>query len=162
MKRTMMYLPMLCIIMVLSACNKNSDIRFIIGTWKADKSELVPEGTIAPEDQMIINMLNGMLQNVMKDMTIEFHQDGDYLIQFYQQKGLGTYELRANNSVVSFKDDETFGKIYAEIKEKEKGEKELILEFSEELMSDPNWEEMVADLGVPIKFKITLYKETKG
>lgn len=141
------------------ACDQPSSSDFLIGSWKATASELVPDGPVAPEDQMALNMLNGMLQSVMKDMSIDVHRDGDYLIRFYQEKGLGAYELRANNTVVSFKDDETFGKIYAEVAEREKGEKHLVLEFSEDLMADPSWEEMMTELGVPIKFQITFQKE---
>lgn len=158
MKKTVIFYTLLCTLAMLSACNNP---KFLIGTWKATNSEFVPQGPISQEDQMIINMINGMLQNVMNDMSITFHEDGDYQIQFYQEKGLGTYELRANNSVLLLKDDETFGKIYAEFKDNDNKEKELILNFGEELMADPGWEEMVAELGVPFKLKITFKKEKK-
>ena len=62
MKKTLIFFTLLCTLALFSACNNQN---FLIGAWKATSSELVPQGPVSPEDQMIINIINGMLQKAV-------------------------------------------------------------------------------------------------
>jgi len=117
-------------------------------------------GTASPEDQMIIAMINGMIKEMAQNMSITFYKDGDYEMEIFGVKTLGKYDLRADNTLLTLKEEGTTNaeKVIAQL-EDNNGQSEILLEFKNELLEDPNFQAMLNELDSEIKMSFRFTKQ---
>lgn len=149
---------------ILQSCEtvtgRSSTQRQIEGIWNGTDVRLETVGTASPEDQMIIAMINGMIKEMAQNMSITFYKDGDYEMEIFGVKTLGKYDLRADNTLLTLKEEGTTNaeKVIAQL-EDNNGQSEILLEFKNELLEDPNFQAMLNELDSEIKMSFRFTKQ---
>lgn len=159
-----MLISILAAMAILQSCEtitgRSTTDRLIEGIWSCTDVRLETVGTASPEDQMIIAMINGMIKEMAQNMSITFYKDGDYEMEMFGMKTLGKYDLRADNTLLTLKEEGTTNaeKVIAKL-EDNKGQSEILLEFKDELLEDPNFQPMLNELDSEIKMIFRFAKQ---
>ncbi len=159
----LMLIPLASILFLFSCeqlPGKGDTQQLLIGNWFCAEAKIEPLGNISADDQMLIAMINSMIKEMAKDMKVEFHEDGDYQMSFLDDQTLGKYDLRADDTLLTLKEEgaSPTDKTVATIKNEE-GKTYLLLEFRDEFMEDPNFAMMTSELDTEIKMVFRFEKE---